>query len=72
MRYLETFDDGPGGWYGWISNSAGPASLKIANSYAVSRILCRSSRWGESMATGIDCVQGRTVRSGGLACRKAM
>ena len=24
MRYVETFDDGPGGWYGWISNAAGP------------------------------------------------
>ena len=25
--YIETFDDGPGGWYGWISNSEGPKAL---------------------------------------------
>lgn len=37
MQYVETFDEGPGGWYGWISNSAGPARLEIADSYAISR-----------------------------------
>jgi hypothetical protein len=37
MRYSETFDDGPGGWYGWISNAAGPKPLDIRESCAVSR-----------------------------------
>ena len=37
MEYIETFDNGPGGWYGWISNAAGPAHLEIKDSYAVSR-----------------------------------
>ncbi len=23
VKYRETFDNGPGGWFGWISNSAG-------------------------------------------------
>lgn len=31
MRYYENFDDGPGGWHGWISNQAGPAALNISN-----------------------------------------
>lgn len=26
--YIETFDEGCGGWMGWISNSAGPKSLE--------------------------------------------
>ncbi len=37
MQYVETFDNGPGGWYGWISNAAGPKPLEIRDSYAVSR-----------------------------------
>lgn len=37
MEYIETFDDGPGGWYGWISNAAGPARLEVVDSCAVSR-----------------------------------
>lgn len=37
MRYVETFDDGPGGWYGWISNAAGPRPLEIRDSCAISR-----------------------------------
>lgn len=37
MRYVETFDDGPGGWYGWISNAAGPKPLEIRDSAAISR-----------------------------------
>lgn len=35
--YVETFDDGPGGWYGWISNARGPKPLEIRESCAVSR-----------------------------------
>ena len=26
--YLETFDQGPGGWWGWVSNAAGPKALE--------------------------------------------
>ncbi len=37
MVYRETFDNGPGGWYGWISNAAGPARLEVRDSYTVSR-----------------------------------
>jgi hypothetical protein len=37
MRYIESFDDGPGGWYGWISNAAGPRPLEIRDGYAISR-----------------------------------
>ena len=37
MNYIETFDDGPGGWYGWISNAAGPKPLEIRDSCAISR-----------------------------------
>lgn len=37
MQYIETFDNGPGGWYGWISNAAGPKPLEIKESYALSR-----------------------------------
>lgn len=37
MRYKETFDEGPGGWYGWISNAAGPKPLEIRDSCAISR-----------------------------------
>src|SRR5690348_18055113 len=35
--YLETFDDGPGGWFGWISNAAGARALEIHDGYATSR-----------------------------------
>jgi hypothetical protein len=37
MMYSETFDDGPGGWFGWISNAAGPKPLEIRDGYALSR-----------------------------------
>lgn len=37
MTYRETFDDGPGGWYGWISNAAGPRALEVRDSSATSR-----------------------------------
>ena len=36
MRYVETFDDGPGGWYGWISNAAGPKPLEMRDGCAIS------------------------------------
>jgi hypothetical protein len=35
--YIETFDDGPGGWFGWISNAAGPKPLEVRESCLVSR-----------------------------------
>ena len=35
--YIETFDDDPGGWFGWISNAAGPRPLEIADGAATSR-----------------------------------
>jgi len=37
MTYVEPFDDGPGGWYGWISNAAGPKPLEVRDSSAISR-----------------------------------
>ena len=37
MEYVEAFDDGPGGWYGWISNAAGSRPLEIQDGYAISR-----------------------------------
>ena len=37
MEYIETFDDGPGGWFGWISNAAGMKALEIRDSSAISR-----------------------------------
>lgn len=37
MRYVEPFDRGPGGWYGWRSNAAGPQPLEIRDSAAISR-----------------------------------
>ena len=30
--YRETFDDGPGGWFGFTSNSLGPKPLEIRES----------------------------------------
>ena len=35
--YIETFDDGPGGWLGWTSNAKGPHRLEIADSCAIER-----------------------------------
>lgn len=35
--YEETFDQGPGGWFGWGSNSIGPKPLEIRDGYALSR-----------------------------------
>jgi hypothetical protein len=37
VEYIETFDDGAGGWYGWISNAAGLKALEIRDSCAISR-----------------------------------
>ena len=48
MHYTETFDDGPGGWYGWISNAAGPKPLEICDSCAISR----SPWWIDSLEVG--------------------
>jgi len=38
--YIETFDNGPGGWMGWISNSGGPKQLPLKDSAVMS-----SSPW---------------------------
>lgn len=35
LTYRETFDDGPGGWYGW--NTKGAARLEIRDGAAISR-----------------------------------
>jgi len=35
--YRETFDDGPGGWFGWIDNIAGPKRLEQTPGTLVSR-----------------------------------
>ena len=35
--YRETFDDGPGGWFGFINNAQGPKPLEIRESCAVTR-----------------------------------
>ena len=37
LTYRETFDDGPGGWFGFLSNAQGPKPLEIAGGCAVSR-----------------------------------
>jgi hypothetical protein len=37
VRYHEDFNDGPGGWYGWVSNAQGPKPLEIRDSCALSR-----------------------------------
>lgn len=37
QTYHESFDSGPGGWFGWISNAAGPKPLEIRDGSAVSR-----------------------------------
>src|ERR1700753_860790 len=33
--YHEDFNDGPGGWFGWIDNLRGPKQLQIRNSSAI-------------------------------------
>lgn len=35
--YFESFDDGPGGWFGWLDNARGPKPLEIRDGYAISR-----------------------------------
>jgi hypothetical protein len=35
--YVETFDDGPGGWFAWESNSVGPKPLEQRGGCVVSR-----------------------------------
>lgn len=35
--YVETFDEGPGGWWGWVSNSAGPRPLEHRPGLVTSR-----------------------------------
>ncbi len=37
MKYVETFDQDPGGWYGWINNAAGPKPLEIKDGSVISR-----------------------------------
>ena len=37
MIYRETFDHGPGGWFGWIGNAAGSKPLEVKDGYAISR-----------------------------------
>lgn len=39
--YRESFDGGPGGWYGWISNAAGPKPLE----WLAGRLTSRSPWW---------------------------
>lgn len=39
--YLETFDDGPGGWLGWKAGGGGPLRLEINDGAAITR-----SPWG--------------------------
>lgn len=36
-RYHETFDNGPGGWFAFASNSQGPKPLEMGDSCAISR-----------------------------------
>lgn len=35
--YLETFDNGPGGWMGWMAGGGGPRKLEIINGAAKSQ-----------------------------------
>jgi hypothetical protein len=39
--YTETFDEGPGGWFGWISNHGGPKALE----WTPGSITSRSPWW---------------------------
>ncbi|MFN0165635.1 MAG: hypothetical protein ACKV22_04320 [Bryobacteraceae bacterium] len=41
LVYTETFDDGPGGWQGWINNFAGPKKLE----YRPGAVTSRSPWW---------------------------
>ncbi len=36
-EYIETFEDGPGGWYAWISNFGGPRPLQFGNGTVTAR-----------------------------------
>lgn len=36
-HYVETFDNGPGGWFGWHDNARGPRPLEIGESTVTSR-----------------------------------
>ena len=36
-EYIETFENGPGGWYAWISNFGGPKPLEFGNSTVTAR-----------------------------------
>ncbi len=36
-NYIERFDHGPGGWFGWIDNFAGPKRLEEARGALISR-----------------------------------
>ncbi|MFN7922258.1 MAG: hypothetical protein U0Q16_19295 [Bryobacteraceae bacterium] len=36
MTYKEGFDDGPGGWHGWIDNFQGPGRLLVRDGSAIS------------------------------------
>jgi hypothetical protein len=35
--YTETFDDGPGGWCGWVDNARGPKRLECQDGSVISR-----------------------------------
>lgn len=35
--YIETFDSGPGGWFGWYDNARGPRPLECGPGYVLSR-----------------------------------
>ena len=35
--YVETFDNGPGGWFGWIGNLDGPKRLEMRDGALISR-----------------------------------
>jgi len=35
--YVEAFDDGPGGWFGWLDNARGPRPLERVESCVISR-----------------------------------
>ena len=41
QKYIETFEDGPGGWYAWISNFGGPKPLE----YRDGTVTARSPWW---------------------------
>lgn len=36
-QYVETFENGPGGWYAWISNFGGPKPLEFGNGTVTAR-----------------------------------